>query len=231
MLDQLLLQLADRLKRQRGFHTPFNLLVLPELPKDGKDRERIVIIKAGNPPVIAISKLYIVHQLLQGLRQDEIDTQFSAKITKAELGFVEIIPYLREVMERSLEFLPRMHHTLSLIPIADAVALRKDSKKWAKALLGDSFKTILDDRWFKVSYSVTVTDILTNTSRTLNGDNIQDLTIKAKQELSNMIIQDEALEEFRDMQERKEVAKGKEIKPNEISVSIGEGRLETRVEY
>lgn len=211
MLDQLLLQLADRLKRQRGFHTPFNLLVLPELPKDGKDRERIVIIKAGNPPVIAISKLYII-----------------AQIEHSKTG---ILPGLRDTMERSLEFLPRMYHTLSLIPIADAVALRKDSKKWAKALLGDNFKTILDDRWFKVSYSVTVTDILTNTSRTLNGDNIQDLTIKAKQELSNMIIQDEALEEFRDMQERKEVAKGKEIKPNEISVSIGEGRLETRVEY
>lgn len=208
MLEQVINELADKICSKRGFRTPYQLIVKPELPMDAHGNERIVIIKAGNPPVICISRIYI-------------EACFSEKFAG---------PRLRDTLERALEFAPKMYHTLALVPIADAVALRKDLKRWKRANI-PNLNTVIDDRFFEITYSVTVKDTVTQTSITRNGSDVNEILKEAKYSLSRMIIQDEEMQEYRERLEEERKVKELEVKPNEVSLSIGDGVHETRMEY
>lgn len=214
MLEQILHDLAKKIAQKRGFHTPYDILVLPELPLDSKNRERIVIIKAGTPPQIVVSRLYI--EACVGMKNNRDKTI--------------LLPSLRETIERCLEFLPKMHHTLTVVPIAEAVALRKDSKRWMKALAPD-LRTELAESNFEWSYSVTVTDKYTKTSVTKHGVDINEIKNQAKKTLSKLIIEDEEMEAWREEQINKGIVAKMETKPNSVELTVGEGRIETTLGY
>lgn len=221
MLEEVIRELSTRLSQQRGFNTPHEIVILPELPLDSKNRERILIIKAGSPPTILLSRLYIEASLVR---------------KRDANGF--LLPTLRETIERALEYLPKMYHTLSLVPIRDAVALRKDSKNWMKSLVPE-YRSMLSDSNFSCSYSITVTDNITGTSVTRNGKDVKEITQQAKRDLSKLIIESEEMEEYRENKRREEWAKELAAKPNEVSLIVGntegimqgEIKIETKMEY
>lgn len=210
MIEELINQIAEKLSKQRGFRTPYQLIIQPELPIDSKNRERIVIIQAGNIPLIRLSREYIIACVSNG----------------KEVG----LPKLRDTLERSLEILPKMQHTLSLVPIRESIALRKDAKNWSKANI-PNYNPILDDRFLEISYSVIVKDKLSGTSITKTGKDIIQITKQAKENLSRLVLENEEMEEYRDNQLDYERSKMKEIKPNTVSISIGDNRTETNLEY
>jgi hypothetical protein len=211
MLEQILNDLAIKISKKRGFRTPYELIIKPELPPDHKGRDRYVIIQAGTPPIIAISRLYI-----------------EACVANSKSG---ILPDLRDTIERSLEILPKMYHTLSLVPIAQAITLRQDSKRWMKTLVPE-YKTVLDDRYFSIAYAVTVTDNISGTSITRNGSDLEKITKEAKHDLSRMILQSEEMEEYRELMKLNEDIKKESPKPNSVSMTlVGQGQNETNLEY
>lgn len=210
MLEESLNELAQKICRKQGYKTPYELFVKPELPLDSKGRDRILLIKAGNPPIIFISQVYVQACFVKGTKD---------------------IPSLRDTLERALEFLPKMHHTLSLVPIADAVALRKDSRRWARAAVPE-LKTRIPEKFIKITnVSVTVEDEITGTSITRNGVDYQDVCRKAKADLGRMITANEEMEDWRDMVEEANRVRGTGVNPNEVSLTIGDSKVETHLEY
>ena len=210
MLEQIINEYAEKICRKRGFKTPYNLIVKAELPNDSKDRERIIIIKAGSVPTVFISQMYIMACIASSKEAN--------------------IPSLRDSIERALEYLPKMMHTLALVPVADAIALRKDSKRWYKANIPNLIKQY-DDRYLEYSFSVTVSDRITGTSVTRNGMNVEDIKQKAKTDLIKLIQENEEMDEMREIVEEVNRVKKLEVKPNEVSLTIGNGEIETRMEY
>lgn len=211
MIEPVIKEFAEKICKKRGYRTPYEIIVKPELPVDSKSRDRILIVKAGNPPIICISRIYVEACLLNKDKNANI-------------------PHLRDTIERALEFLPKMHHTLAMVPIAEAVALRHDSKRWARSVVPD-LRTMLDDKFFTVEYAVTVTDTITNTSITRKGKDLKEITDNAKRDLSRMIIEDEEMNKYREEREELERVKQKEVNPNEISMSVTINTTETTMEY
>lgn len=214
MLEQAIVDLAEGIRKKNPHlaKTPYELYVKPELPQDSKGRDRIAIIKAGSPPIIFLSQVYIA-------------TCFA----KSETGINHI--HLRDTIFRCIEYLPRMYHTLSLVPIANAIALRKESRKWARSLVPD-LRTSINDAAFSVTnVSVTVVDSITNTSITRNGKNYGELVNRCYKDLGKLILESEEQEEYREMMIDLERVKNMEAKPNEVGITIGEGNTTTNVEY
>ncbi len=211
MLEPVIRELADRLSKQRGFRTPYDLYIKPELPVDSQGRDRIALIQAGSPPKIFISQLYIV-----------------ACVTGDEKSG---IPKLRDTVERCLEYVPKMQRTLSIVPIADAIALRKDSRKWARAKVPE-LRTHLPDNCLKITnIAVEVTDTITGTSIVRNGLDYLELIQRCKHDLSKMIIENEDMDDWREMVEGANRVKQMSVKAAEVSVEIVGNELQTKVGY
>lgn len=214
MLEQAIIDIAEKIRKKNPHlaKTPYELYVKPELPQDVKGRDRIAIIKAGNPPIIFISQVYI-----------------AACFSHTNVGINHI--HLKDTLFRCIEFLPKMYHTLSLIPIASAIALRKDSRKWAKSLV-PGLRTDVNESAFEITnISVTVRDTVTDTSVTRNGLDYKELIRSCYKGLSKLVLETEEQEEYREMMIEIERAKEKEIKPNEVGITIGEGSISTNMEY
>lgn len=210
-LEEVIQLLASRLTQQRGFKTPYHLTIKPELPLDAKGKECIVIIKAGSPPEIFLSRLFVE----------------ACIITR---GKDTSIPKLRDTVERSLEFLPKMYHTLALVPVAEAVALKKEVKGWKKVQV-PNFRVLLNESDIEYTYAVTATDKSGGTSVTRKGTDISDLRKIARLDLSRLVIEDEDAEDYREMMEDIKRAKEKEVMPNEVKIMIEEGITKATIEY
>jgi hypothetical protein len=215
-LQPVIQALATKICTRRGFRTPYYLTVEDTLPKDSKERDRIILIKAGNPPTICVSKEYI---------------ELCVKL--AEQSKSDLLPSLRDTIERALEYIPRMQNTLSVVPLAEAIAMRRDSKKWAKALVPE-LHTTLEDEYFDIQFSVTITDMITGSTVTKSVKKLSEMDKmidKIKFDLSRMVIASRELEEAIENKRRGNIVRLQQAKAAEIGVSIDGDKLDTKMEY
>lgn len=208
MIEDFLKTALASIAKKTGHETPYILAIVPELERDQNNKERIVAIKAGNPPLVVISALYL-----------QVTTQ--AKRDKS-------IPTLRDTLERILEYLPKMEHTLAVSPFAEVVSLKQGAKRWTR-----SNKLALDiclpDRYFDISYTVNITERTTKTSITRSGNELEPLILESKLQLSRIVYNQEELAEKVEDSIRVEEVKQLEVKPNSISIAITE-KTETRID-
>jgi len=194
-LESLIKAKLDELASVREIYTPYDLSVASDLADD-------ICICAGSIPKIIISLRFIL-TVLQN-KDDKL---------------------LTKRLQKTLDVLPKMHHSLSLVPRYKAIALKQEAKAWTKTLVPD-LVTVLSERFLTVTHSVTVTDTITNTSITLTGNDPKELKQQAIQRLSKIVLENEDVAE---LYEALDYANShKEVKPIEVRLS---GQNEDRLTY
>jgi hypothetical protein len=166
-----------------------------------------VVITPGNPPTIIIVDAFVI-ECIAGRKR---------------------ALYYKDRLRRAVEHLPRMHRTLSnLVPLSKAIELRRDAKRWSRALAPELTDRI-NSADIEIVYSVTVKDKITGTSITLSGDNPYELKEQAIRRVSKMVYEKEDFEELHDFIKGLRLAKSK---PKEVqSVSVGGAEGETRLKF
>lgn len=212
-LQPILSELVQRLADKYLVKTPFEIIIKPELPISPKGKDTLILIKAGNPPVICVSELYL---------------RASLSNTNTLVG----LHSLKDSLLWALEKLPKLYHTLSLVPIAEAIALREGARKWIKTTAPYLRTEIDKKRLILKNISVTLEDSISGTTITRNGLDYNDLLHRCHMDLSKLIIEDEDKEEWIERMKDIERVKKLEVPPNEISMSYGnDGTTEVNMRY
>lgn len=218
MLEEAIKELATHLANKHNLNKiPYEIIIKPELPVDHKGRDRIILIKAGNPPIICISHTYIVGCFTNSKK-------------------LESMHGLKDTILWSLQMLPKMYHTLALVPMAEAISLRINAKKWSKSLV-PLVRTELPKKHLKVkSVTIELEDVITNTTIIRTGSDYNEVLHRCERDLARLVISNEEMNDWREKLVLLEETKEKPIPPNEISMSFGKDEFgsnitETEISY
>jgi hypothetical protein len=218
MIEPVLRNLAHQICLRNGYPEKFDLIVTTDLePND------CVVIRGGETPIIYVNKVWVLSLMFEAEKKHSPSSQKLAMYP------------LKDALGRALKVAPKMTRSLSLITVRDAIALRKDAKKWAETLV-PQIRDHLRDIFFEVSYEikVTVKETVTNTtiSRNItNPNDIQKSIEDAKVALSRSILENDELAELRDLAERVNDTKHIAVIPASITISVSNNEVKEKMEY
>lgn len=175
-LEQQLLTDMAEIAKKKGLEYPFNLYLEPEILKEPDGKMVDIKVEAGYPPTIVIPMVFIARAVY---------------LVKSKALY-------KDRLERALEKLPLLTRTLSNnIKSNVALVLVSDAKKWRRSLAGEHLT--IPDSYFEVSYTVTVKERISGMLQTLSGPNPKEILEEAKARLRRIILNDEAMLDFRDL--------------------------------
>lgn len=128
------------------------------------------LIRAGNPVIITI-------------RSSELVNAIKTKDTRDFVG----------LLERCVGVIPRMLHSLSLVPIADVLAHNDEIKKWKRLTIAQAERYVprmlpTNEVYFDVQTVVTAYHTRTDTTVRIKGHgSLEALKQEAHMELSKMV--------------------------------------------
>lgn len=145
------------------------------------DSEYAIVVEAGNPPVITLSSPYLFAIIFED----------DAKKRK------EAISVLKRKLKGMVKIIPRMQRTLSIVPIAEAVASSVEARRMVKTAFPERVihKIPIDFLRYEFLLTVTLTEINTGISVTLTGSNESILKAKALAQLTSLVAMSELLRE------------------------------------
>lgn len=218
MLEEIIKQHCDELSKKHGYMNDYDIIITSDM-----DLEDYITIKGGTTPIIYVNRFWILGMLV---KSQEIELMSRKKLV--------FIP-LTSALNRALEKVPKMTRSLSLLTVKEAITLRKDAKRWALGVV-PQIKTHMRDKYFKISYniSVTISEETSNTSITRNNitnlDELDEKIDSAKLQISRSISNSEEMDLIRDFQESKD-SLVREVKPYTITITEHDGELKEKYVY
>jgi len=174
--------------------------------------EYSIVIEAGYPPVITIDSGAIMSALVNN---DDKERGKSQRKLRRDIAF-------------AVSKLPKMQRTLSIVPLAQAIALAKEAKRFVRTAFPEKVIYRIPDSHLDIQSTVTVTvrEITTGQSVSLSGKNESVLRAQAVAQLTKLVAMNEYLQT--QLEQESFVP---EYKPSKIMISTDDRGTDVKYEY